>query len=152
MTDAPGWPDEAREAVARAISAADQVVPPGWEGWLQEADAALAALAPFLTEKIAERERAAWMPQENATRNEILEALSREIIKRQQAEDAAAIAPFLAAREAAAYHRGAEAMGEVAAQIATDQTSDAPMPGDWNDACATLALAIRALPIPEDKP
>lgn len=57
MTDPNGWSYAVREAVAHAIIDADQVVPPGWEGWLQEADAALTALAPF----VAAREAAAEM-------------------------------------------------------------------------------------------
>jgi hypothetical protein len=50
---APGWPEKAREAVALAISEADQEVPPGWDGWLQEADAAIKALTPFVAALVA---------------------------------------------------------------------------------------------------
>jgi hypothetical protein len=55
MTEPNSRPMEVREAVAWAIRAADQTAPPGWQGWLQVADAALAALAPF----VAAREAAA---------------------------------------------------------------------------------------------
>jgi hypothetical protein len=37
---------------------------------------------------------------------------------------------------------------EEAAQIANDQTSDDPQPGDWNDACSHIRDALRALDAP----
>ena len=52
-----------------------------------------------------------------------------------------ALAPLIAAREAAAYRRGAEAMREACAYVATAFAM-----------CRRVVEHIRALPVPEDEP
>ena len=113
MTDAI-WPSEAREAMAHAMRQAlyHGRVLGEWDDhqrayWIAQADAALAALAPFV-----------------------------------------------AAREAAAFQRGAEAMRE-AAVVAAEDTDPAEITNKWEegwaDAVEDIAAAIRAILIPEDK-
>jgi hypothetical protein len=110
-----GWPDGAREAVARAIAGAGLRTMIGGH-YVSRADAALAALAPFV-----------------------------------------------AAREAAAFKRGAEAMREACAQFHETRVAaslprpDAPLSEAkirgyvhpaWH---RTSAQLIAVLPIPEDR-
>ena len=59
-----------------------------------------------------------------------------------------ALAPLIAAREAAAYRRGAEAMRGEAAQYLLTLSASSPRWGSPEE----HAESIRALPIPEDKP
>lgn len=127
MTAPNGWPDEAREAVARATRQAEQD----------------------------------YLNLANRTGVFDMRAIHAAM------SDAAlgALAPYLAAREAAAFQRGAEKMREACVAAVRPkgkrpcdcERCDCGNAGDnqavtaW-DADAWNANALRALPIPEDKP
>lgn len=55
-------------------------------------------------------------------------------------------------RQAAMTPAERNAVLEEAAQLAFDQASDEPQPGDWNDACGRIFNLIRALKRPEAEP
>jgi hypothetical protein len=65
-SDPNGWPDEAREAMGRAMNIADGYDAEGWEKWADQLwrpkykahiDAALSALAPFVAAALAQARR-----------------------------------------------------------------------------------------------
>jgi hypothetical protein len=81
-SDPNGWPDEAREVVGRAMRQAqykDRLLSSDWDSWqeaywLDQANAALAALAPFVAAALAQARRdameeAAAMADGRATTN-----------------------------------------------------------------------------------